>query len=67
VGGGGGKQKNFVGEDSLVIMTSAGSYGKGNSILSRFQLKHYGCKAYDRPRALGGRQLIQAPDGHVFK
>lgn len=63
----GGVAKNSFGEDVLVIMTSAAAYGKGKSVLSRFQLEHYGCKVYDRPRALGGRQVIQSPDGHGFK
>lgn len=37
------------------------------SLFSCDLLEHYGCKVYDRPRALGGLQVIQSPDGHVFK
>ena len=48
-------------------MTSAASYGRGNSILSRFQLEHYGCKLHDRPHVLGGQQVLTTPDGSVFK
>ena len=39
----GGVAKNSYGEEVLVVMTSAAAYGKGKSVLSRFQLEHYGC------------------------
>lgn len=63
----GGVATNSFGDEVLIVVTSAASYGKGKSVLSRFQLEHYGCKVHDRPKALGGRQVIQSPDGHVFK
>jgi hypothetical protein len=56
-----------LGEQVLVIVTSAAAYGKGKSIISKFQMEHFGCTVLDKPRSLGGKQLLQTPDGHQFK
>ena len=63
----GGVATNSFNEQVLVVMISAASYGRGESILSRFQLEHYGCKLYDRPRVLGGRQVLTTPDDNKLK
>lgn len=57
----------LIGENVLVVITSAAAFGKGKSIISKFQLEHYGCKVLDRPRSLGGRQIIKTTDGNIFK
>ena len=51
----------------LVVVTSAAAYGKEKTIVSKFQMEHFGCKVYDKPRCLGVRQVIQTLDGNVFK
>jgi hypothetical protein len=50
----GGVATNSLGEEVLVVVTSAAAFGKGKSIISKFQMEHYGCKVLDRPRSLGG-------------
>ena len=63
----GGVATNSLGEEVLVIVTSAASYGRGKSIISKFQMEHFGCKVLDKPRILGGYQIVKTPDGNVFK
>ena len=63
----GGVDTTLSNEKVLVILTSAASYGKGKSILSRFQLEHYRCKVFDCPRASGCRQILTILDGYAFK
>ena len=63
----GGVATNSLGEEVLVVVTSAASYGKGKSIISKFQMEHFDCKVLDKPRFLGGRQIIKTPDGNIFK
>ena len=63
----GGVATNSFGEEVLVVIISAAVFGKGKTIISKFQMEHYGCKVYDKPRCLGGRQVIQTSDGNIFK
>ena len=43
----GGVAKTSLGEEVLVVITSAAAYGKGKSIISKFQLEQYGCSVKD--------------------
>ena len=63
----GGVATTSLGEEVLVVVTSAASFGKGKSIISKFQLEEYGCTVNDKARVLGGRQSIRTPEGDVFK
>jgi len=63
----GGVAKTSLGEEILIVITSAAAYGKGKSIISKFQLEQYGCTVNDKTRVLGGKQLIRTPEGDVFK
>ena len=63
----GGVAKTSLGEEVLVVITSAAAYGKGKSIISKFQLEQYGCTVNDRARVLGGHQIITTPEGDIFK
>ena len=61
----GGVAQNSFGKEVLVVVTSAASYGKGKSIISKFQMEHYGCEVLDKARVIGGCQSIRTPDGAV--
>ena len=63
----GGVATNSLGEDVLVVVILAVAYEKRKSIISKFQMRYFGCKVLDRPRSLGGCQIIKTPDGNVFK
>ena len=63
----GGVAKTSLGEEVHVVITSAAAYGKGKSIISKFQLEQYGCSVNDKARILGGQQIIKTPEGDIFK
>ena len=63
----GGVATNSLRDEVLVVVTSAASYGRGKSIISKFQMEHFGCNVLDKARFLGGRQVIKTPDGNIFK
>ena len=63
----GGVATNSLGEEVIVVVTSAASYRKRKSIISKFQIEHFDCKVLDKSHYLGGCQIIKTPDGNIFK
>ena len=48
------------------IFNQYAHHGKGHTIHSKAQLKHFGCVVDDRSRRCGGEQRIIHPDGYVI-
>ena len=49
----------------IVLMNQYAHHGKGRTIHSVLQLKHFGVQVDETPRQLGGKQRIRTSSGHV--
>jgi len=55
------------GQYIIGVFNNYAGYGRGKSVISKFQSTSWGIKVLDTPRKHGGEQKIVTPDGYVFR